>query len=391
MSVYHPYEVKCPACGTGFTAPLARGININRTPALKQQIIDGSFHTVTCPSCRQRHYVEKEFSYIDFAANLFIKVRPRQEKHLWKEASAELSQQVKEVPESLSHAGSRTLRVVFGLAELKEKIIAQQYSLDDRMVELMKALLIHDHPVLIQLPRVSIVLGHIDDTALHFFVSYDHDKKNFRLTMPRWLADDVLSRSDEMEQWVNNAHKNNSLFRLTDDHWINFWRWSPQPSALDQLRAFAQQVELGAAIDTDSPAFNNMVTYIPHGNQLPPWAKQDLNTLFRYAKQKNLQKLEDTLFEVRFGKTLEDDWYLNNDPNDIDTLWKLLASLPETNVDGKTSINELFLDTTSGGAYDRRRVSASAVSRRGRRADEPASKTALRDASRSRRRPAWSG
>ncbi|MFT3908258.1 MAG: CpXC domain-containing protein [Ferruginibacter sp.] len=352
MAIYHPYQIRC-SCGCNFTAQLARGINIQRTPELKQKIIEGKFHRVSCPKCKSEFTVEKEFYYTDFKTNLFIHVKPRQEKYLWKKASAELTKQVNDVPPSLAPAQGRKLRVVFGMNELREKLIAQDYDLDDRMVELMKVLLIHDHPILIQRPRLQISLDKIGNNSINFKAAYDHDNKRFQLAIPRWVADNFLSKDDQVKDWVNKAHYHSNIFQLKDDHWINFWRWSPQPSALDLLRSFASKLEQGQTIDTESADFKTMTTYIPKGSQLPAWAKKDLNTLFQYAKDKNIQQLQDTLFEIRFDKILEDDWYLNDDPNDIDTLWKLLNDLPETNVDGNIEIHEIFLDNgQGGGTYD---------------------------------------
>ena len=92
-----------------------------------------------------------------------------------------------------------------------------------------------------------------------------------------------------------------------------------------------------------------MLGGLPRGSQLPEWAKGDLRTLFRYAKEHGLEELEDALFEIRFGFRLEDDWSTNSDRDDIDTLWKLLKDLPDTNVEGNTKIHELLLDVDDGG------------------------------------------
>jgi hypothetical protein len=43
---------------------------------------------------------------------------------------------------------------------------------------------------------------------------------------------------------------------------------------------------------------------------------------------------------------------LHNDPDNIATLYKLLRTLPESNVEGNTHLNEIILDNTDGGLYD---------------------------------------
>jgi hypothetical protein len=350
MSVFQPHSVKC-GCGASFVADLADGVNIDRLPEARAQIISGAFHRFNCPTCQRRMTIEKEFSYIDLARNTFIKVKPRHDRHLWKEASAALEEDLQRVPSVLSDVRGRTERVVFGLGELREKLIAEDHGIDDRMVEMLKALLIYEHPFLIQTSRVRILLDGVRVDQVDFISCYDHDQRTYRIGMPRAIVDNVLERRTDIEKWVGRDHKKSNLFHLDRDYWVNFWRWSPQTWALGDLYEFAREVRFGRTIQTRSRRFTNMVKYLPRGSHLPGWAKRDLRAIYLYAKQKKLAALEDSLFEIRFGIGLDDDWAYNDDPNDIDTLWKLLRDLPDTNVEGNTSINEIHLAEGQGGGW----------------------------------------
>lgn len=123
----------------------ADGLNAGRSPALRQAIIDRTFHRATCPVCGRTAMIEKPFCYVDFARNTFISVVPTGARHLWKQASAALSEVMVHVPEALSSAKNRQLRVVAGLGELREKLVAQDAGLDDRIAELLKVFAIADH------------------------------------------------------------------------------------------------------------------------------------------------------------------------------------------------------------------------------------------------------
>lgn len=349
MAVYYPYEIACNQCGFKFTVQLAKGINVGRSPELKKLIVAGTFHKVVCPNCSTAATVEKEFSYSDFSTNTFIKVKPRAERHLWKEASAMLDQSVAGIPEVLANGRDMKLRVVFGMAELREKVLAQEAGIDDRMIELLKVFIVHEHPFLIQKSRVRISFERTTEVAIEFFVCYDHEKKSFMVSIPRWVAENILSREDEMREWVGKSHTRENIFHLKSDHWINMWRWSPQPSALDTLKRYSEQIRRGESVKVESQDFQSMLQSLPKGSQLPAWAKDALNVVYQYAKEINNPKLQDTLFEIRFDKILEDDWAYNNDPGDIDTLWKLLANLPASNVDGNSFIREILFDEGSGG------------------------------------------
>ena len=191
------------------------------------------------------------------------------------------------------------------------------------------------------------MLDAVKKESFEFNALYEHHQQRFRLSIPREKVDDVVGKTDELKSWVKTAHPTGSIFEQSD-HWVNMWRWSPQPSALDRLKAYAAQIRAGANINTKNAAFKQMLAGLPRGNHLSPWAKQDLRTLFEYAKAKKLP-LQDQLFEIRFGIELEDDWSMNDDPEDIDTLWKLLRDLPDTSVEGNTKIHAVLLSEGQGG------------------------------------------
>jgi len=347
MAVYHPITVKCD-CGNSLTVQLADSINVKRSPEAREKILRGELHRAACPACNRQMTVEKPFYYTDLSRNAFFRVSPRGERHLWKKASAQLEQAANFFPNAISKSDERTLRVVFGMDELREKLVAQDSGLDDRLVELLKVFLIYEHPVLLRRARLRLILDEVTEESCEFTASYEHHPQQFRLKMPREIVDGLAEKPGELKKWVKEAHPSSSIFELPD-HWVNMWRWSPQPTALERLQAYAEQIKQGKTIDTTDSTFQQMLDTLPRGNHLPGWAKRDLRVLFELAKSNKLQPLQDKLFEIRFGITLEDDWSTNKDLEDIDTLWKLLKDLPDSNVEGNTKINEILLDVGKGG------------------------------------------
>lgn len=347
MAVFYPHIVKC-VCNNSLTVHLAESINIKRSPSAREKILRGELHRASCPKCARQMTVEKPFYYTDLTRNSFFKVLPRGERHLWKQASGELDVASNLIPDKISKTKKRQLRVIFGMDELREKLVAQDAGLDDRLVELLKVLLVYEHPILLRRARLRLILDQVTNDDFEFTAGYEHDPKSFRVAMPKRLVNDLVEKPKEVEEWAQKAHPKNSLFKLPD-HWVNMWRWSPQPSALDQLKTTAENLRAGGNVDTTTQSFKQMLKDLPRGTHLPGWAKRDLSTLFDYAKKKNLQQLEDSLFEIRFGFELEDDWSKNQDRDDIDTLWQLLKDLPDTNVEGNTKIHEILLDVGEGG------------------------------------------
>jgi len=349
MAIFHPHSLRC-VCGATLTVELADSINVKRSPEARERILRGELHRAACPRCARKFTIEKPFYYTDFQRNALFKVFPREERHHWKQASIDLDGASRLIPAQLSGDGARTLRVIFGMDALREKLIAQDAHIDDRSLELLKVLLVYEHPILLRRPRLRLTLDAIDDADLRFSAAYEHAPQRFALRMPRAVAGPLLSDPSSLRKWSDNLE--HSVFELPD-HWVDMWRWSPQPTALDRLRGYADDAAAGKAIDTNERAFQQMLDGLPSGSHLPPWAKQSLRVLFAFAKAHNLQALEDALFEKRFGFELEDDWSTNDDKNDIDTLWRLLKALPDTNVEGNTKIHELLLDVGEGGGlYD---------------------------------------
>jgi len=350
MAVFYPYSVKC-VCGNPLTVHLAESINVKRSPELREKILSGEFHRAACASCGRKMTVEKPFYYTDLSRNSIFKVSPRGDRHQWKIESDELDRASSYIPETVTNGGNRTLRVIFGMDELREKLIAQDAGIDDRVLELLKVLLVYEHPILVRRSRLRLIMERVTVTDLEFCAMYEHSPQRYKLRMPKSITEHFEAQPGVLNKWVSRSHQVD-LFQLPDN-WVNMWRWSPQPNALALLKTCAEAIRHDQIIDTDSQQFRQMLTSLPRGSHLPSWAKRDLRTLFEYSKQHNLQDLEDELFEIRFGIELEDDWAFNNDPDDIDTLWKLLKDLPDTNVEGNTKIHEMLLDEgTDGGMYD---------------------------------------
>ncbi|MEH1792458.1 RICIN domain-containing protein [Nostoc sp.] len=351
MGVTKPYQLKTRN-GQLIETNLFDSLSMLRTPEKREEIIKGQFHKVATSDGTGEITVEKPFLYTDFERNEVILVKPLSERYTWRKTSAELEQIVKQLPNTVSPPENRFKRVVFGLGELREKLVARKAGIDDRAIELFKVLLAYEHPIILQQPRLNINLHTIDEQSLTFIASYEHDKTAYQLSMPRQLADNLLDKPKELKQWVADSHKDN-IFELEQnhDHWVNFRRWSPTETALNLLSDYAEQVRQKKDIDPTSTDFQTMLKGLPSGNHMPSWAKQALRDLFVWAKDKGNGQLQDKLFELRFDKQLDDDWYLNDDPNDIDTLWKLLQNLPDTNVEGNTRLDKIDLDSQVGGAY----------------------------------------
>lgn len=178
MSLMHPYAVT-DRDGRRHATVLADCLNIQRTPSARQRILERRFHRLAIGGTEFQ--VEKAFVYLDLARGQAFLVQPPRERFRHAAASAQLDRMLDALPPNM-RAQIGHLRVAYGLEELREKLVAADAGLDDRAVELMKAALLHDHPVLMAHARLRLSLDRVDDLGAHFVAQYDHSPKTFALT-----------------------------------------------------------------------------------------------------------------------------------------------------------------------------------------------------------------
>lgn len=348
MGVTRPQSVRC-SCGERFVAHLPDSVNAARSPETRRKILDGAFNRVVCPACRRTASVEAPFLYTDLAKGVVIRVAAPQRAHRWKAISAIAEREAQRVMALLGQKATRKVRVAFGLGELREKLIAEDAGLDDRLVELMKALILYEHPFLARKPRLRIFLDRVTRDAISFVASHDHSDSAFRIDLPVEVYE-RLRGNRKAQRWVLESHRTN-IFAPQRDHWISFQRWSSTPAALERLEAFAADITAGKEVDPQRQDFNRMLRDLPRGTHLPSWAKRALNVLQDYFHARGRDDIERQLFQIRFDFELENEWALNEDRDDIDTMWDLLKTLPDTNVEGNSYIHELLLDRGQGGGW----------------------------------------
>lgn len=346
MSLMHPYHVT-DRQGVRHATTLADCLNIQRTPSARQRILDRTFHRLASGGAEVQ--VEKAFFYLDLARGQAILVQPPRERFRHVDASAALARMLAVLPPAMREQ-ARLVRLVFGVEELREKLVACDAGLDDRAVELMKAAVVHDHPVLLTRARLRLVLNSVDAQGAHFLAQYDHSPKAFEVTYatPELFCDDDAA----LRTW-SGTMKRHDLFKLPEGggQWVNYRRWLPSQDAVAQLHELVGALAKGTEPKPAGKEFQALLKRLPRGSALSGQGKQDLRKLFLWAKKKNLQKLQDQLFELRFGVELEDSWYRNSDKDDIDTLWRLLKNLPDNHVEGNARLAEISLAAGGGGSF----------------------------------------
>lgn len=331
MSVYHPTETRC-RCGTLLTVPLVRSANAVRSPAIREAILRGTFHTATCSGCRRRVQVESTFLYTDLKKHTAILVKPKSGRRAHVSDSEALLQAAKALGRSLPRSGGN-LRVVYGLGELREKLVCQDADIDDHALELAKVLVIQDHPFLIHRPRLQMELAGVRKGQLEFIAYHHNQPERYRVTMPSTVVEQVAPGLGRF------------FGRSSPDFWVNFRSLSTRYDALNALAALASEIQAGGKPAlTSNPGFQKMIQKLPRGKDLSGDSKNQLQVVFDHAVKMKDEKAQDQLIEVRFGKDIDDEWAVNNHAGDLRAIWEVLRQLPEANVEGNSRLDSLGLE-----------------------------------------------
>ena len=147
MSTWYPYRFSCPDCGAPNELQLLKGIHIRRLPQVRAALLAGTLTQTTC-TCGRTLRVEAPTVYTDFASGQYIAVeRP------WPTDVADARKRQREVfdrcftlgPDVAQQLGGELqTRLVFGMLALREKVLAWDAALDDRILEVLKAQLISE-------------------------------------------------------------------------------------------------------------------------------------------------------------------------------------------------------------------------------------------------------
>ena len=149
MSPYVPAKFEC-RCNHVNSISVSDGIHVSRDPDMRRAVLDGTFHQYSCESCGAALQVEQVLSYTDFPRQHMFTVVPRvaiHEMHKWldfAETSFHQTMEVDAPPMVKAWAPHMIRRLVFGLGALREKLLAFDAGLNDRVLELLKLRLLED-------------------------------------------------------------------------------------------------------------------------------------------------------------------------------------------------------------------------------------------------------
>lgn len=154
-------RLACPACGQPIDAPVTQAINAREHPQLKLQLLEGTLNLLECDRCGYRAPLEATLSYHDPDKQYFAVVAPDPSDQTAAAALAALADDRQGGAMTITAVGTR--RLVPSRNALVEKVKLLDAGLDDRVIEVLKVLLLasrgHDlNSVLLFDQRIAEVL-----------------------------------------------------------------------------------------------------------------------------------------------------------------------------------------------------------------------------------------
>ena len=169
MSKVSKEKIVCTYCQTEGEFEFWESVNVDLDPAMREKIFNEEIFIWTCPNCGQRFFIPYSTLYHDMKNNFMIMYCP--------ERAEESLKEISEVYKSLSISQKYTLRIVYGVDELKEKILILEQHLNDIAIEKLKY-----HILQYELPQEDIHL---------FFAHILTDAPEYEYGVMRFYCQDV--------------------------------------------------------------------------------------------------------------------------------------------------------------------------------------------------------
>lgn len=207
MSVYENRRLTCPGCGHEIVASVAVSLNAARAQAQRQAIMDGSFQRFTCEGCDARFRADGPLIYIDFDQKLWIGVFPASWEASWWKCEQEpalafqRNMQERCPPMVRDWAPGFSIRAVFGLESLREKLVAHEARIDDRALEAYKLELLRGMGRYELSPRARPRLCEVDGAHLRFHVPRPEPADPDRVAVVKVGRDEVERIDRERAAW----------------------------------------------------------------------------------------------------------------------------------------------------------------------------------------------
>lgn len=190
MSINTKRQIKCPSCSALTEMTLWQSVTADDSPDLKDDLLKGRVNIFRCKECSQCALVPEPLLYTDAKNKLMISFSPCDEAK-----RAELFEKIKETSRKsgeLEALDGYNLRFATEYNELLEKILIFDNGLNDKVVEVIKLLVLMQESDKME-QRVCI-FGKRDAESIEFMVQDKKEEQIYTSKVPM-LTYETVSRS----------------------------------------------------------------------------------------------------------------------------------------------------------------------------------------------------
>lgn len=205
MSLFTSNELSCPHCQKQVLFDVCASVNADRRPDLREAILDESFQQTSCPHCGGSFRLEPQLNYLDVGRGQWIAAFPHEQIDHWQAIETQALESFSKAYGAQASAAERELgdglkvRVVFGWAGLREKLLAFEAGLNDVQLEQAKLVLMRslDDPPLPIGAELRLVSVNSETDAELTIAVLDRDGAELeRLDAPLEVIDEVAQDPD---------------------------------------------------------------------------------------------------------------------------------------------------------------------------------------------------
>jgi CpXC protein len=206
MSLFTSSELACPHCTQPVQFDVCASVNADRRPDLREAILNESFQLATCPHCSGQFRLEPQLNYLDVGRGQWFAAFPHEQVDNWASIEAAAQESFGKAYGPKASAAEReigdelTVRVVFGWAGLKEKLLAMDAQLSDVHLEQAKLVLMReldDPPLPIGAELRLVAVSDTPDAELTIAVLDRNGSELERMDVPREVVTDVAQAPDD--------------------------------------------------------------------------------------------------------------------------------------------------------------------------------------------------
>ena len=181
MSINSKQSVKCPKCGQMQDITVWSSITCDDSPDLKKELLAGKVNIFCCESCNTRALIPTPLLYTDHEKKLLFSFTPCTD-------YAEKMRYFENIKKTSGESGELKdydgyiLRFISDYDELLEKILIFDSNLHDKVISVLKVLILMQEPE--KSKHRTVLFGKCDNNSIEFLVQDREENKFYTSNIP---------------------------------------------------------------------------------------------------------------------------------------------------------------------------------------------------------------